>query len=634
MSLSTIMVVRLLTILLAVYSCEILAQEPSFDWARTVKADIRALVVDSKGNTLSSGTYSGWTDFGDGPFEHVLTSSGGSFIQKVDPFGKIIWVKSIHGQGGASILAMDVDDEGNMLIAGNISDTVDIDPGPGVQYLVGNGNSNLFVAKLDSDGNLMWAAVIEGEHEIICNSIVFDHTDNVLLTGSYWETVDFDPGIGIFELSPVFGRDLFILKLSPSGELVWGKSIGGVGSGDSGNSLVADSDGNIFVTGNFSDTVDFDPGSGGNELISNGNSDIFTLKLDSAGQLDWVIGNGGSVQDRGKSISIDNQGDILIGGTFGETVDFDPGPGILIYTSGNFTAFIQKIDKEGHLIWAKAIGSGNNSLSDMAIDNVGDVYATGSFHWTIDFDPGPGLSELIPKGMADIYTLKLDAFGDFLWAQSFGADENDFGRKLIVDHKGNVFVAGTFSGIVDFDPGPDTINHGFLFEGRSFLLKLEPCPVNTDADILPFGNGLGADATAAIYQWLDCSNGHSPIIGATNQSFFPVSNGDYSVEVTENGCTDTSACYSVLNVGIAENGFGTEFAVYPNPTKGGVTVDLGHEYQNVTITIRNVLGQVVSTINYDLIDKTIIELKGSAGVYFVDIVKETSAPVTIKIVKD
>src|SRR5690606_38357929 len=100
--------------------------------------------------------------------------------------------------------------------------------------------------------------------------------------------------------------------------------------------------------------------------------------------------------------------------------------------------------------------------------------------------------------------------------------------------------------------------------------------INTvDVSVTQNGLMLTANATADFYQWLDCNNGHSIIEGETRQSFTATNNGSYAVEITQNNCIDTSACYTITTLGVLENTFKNGLTVYPNPTRGIVTIDLG-----------------------------------------------------------
>jgi hypothetical protein len=130
---------------------------------------------------------------------------------------------------------------------------------------------------------------------------------------------------------------------------------------------------------------------------------------------------------------------------------------------------------------------------------------------------------------------------------------------------------------------------------------------------------LTANATGAGYQWLDCHKGFAPISSASHQSYTATSNGNFAVAVTQNGCTDTSACKTITGLGIIENNFGEYLKIYPNPTDGMLYIDLGTSQNKATAIVRNALGQDVLKKSFSNTDQLQLDIPGEAGVYFVAI---------------
>ncbi|NQZ38266.1 MAG: T9SS type A sorting domain-containing protein [Crocinitomicaceae bacterium] len=158
--------------------------------------------------------------------------------------------------------------------------------------------------------------------------------------------------------------------------------------------------------------------------------------------------------------------------------------------------------------------------------------------------------------------------------------------------------------------------------------------VNTiDNTVSVAGLTITATASTGTYQWLDCDNVNSAISGETNQLFTATANGNYAVEISENGCVDTSDCISITTVGIENKLLGLNVSVYPNPTSGNVTIDLGKEYVNVDITLMDITGKVVSTSSYSATDKVLVNIEGTAGVYFLNIQSEDKG-ITVKLLKN
>ena len=143
-----------------------------------------------------------------------------------------------------------------------------------------------------------------------------------------------------------------------------------------------------------------------------------------------------------------------------------------------------------------------------------------------------------------------------------------------------------------------------------------------------------ANATGASYQWLDCGNGKAVIPGETAKSFTATVNGDYAVEVTENGCTDTSICVTITKVGIIENDFGSILSIFPNPTTGKFNIDLGQAYHDVSITVSNILGQLISNQQFGTKQQMSIDLAGPEGFYLIEIQTGEGKSATLKVMRN
>jgi hypothetical protein len=157
--------------------------------------------------------------------------------------------------------------------------------------------------------------------------------------------------------------------------------------------------------------------------------------------------------------------------------------------------------------------------------------------------------------------------------------------------------------------------------------------VNTvDASVTATSSMLTANATGATYQWVDCNNGNAPISGETNNTFSPIVNGAYAVEVTENSCTLLSSCYNFVLSSVNTLDFSHNLAVYPNPTKGTFTIDLGAAYDNVAISITDISGRTVYQTTANQTALVSLELDQPAGIYFVSVTSENKHTV-VKLIK-
>nr|MBK9652690.1 hypothetical protein [Bacteroidota bacterium] len=315
----------------------------------------------------------------------------------------------------------------------------------------------IFVASffVNVDGqNFEWGRGFTGMGSAYSTTLAVDNSGNVYSAGLLSGVVDFDPGIGLFNLIAVDTNDLFVSKLDSDGNFLWAKQIGGNVYNDGVTSVAIDLNGDVIITGWFQSTVDFDPSSTTYYLTSQGAYDIFILKLDSAGNFIWANKIGGNGDDNCNSIVVDDSNNLVITGFFAGVVDFNPGQGFFgLVSIGAQDIFVSKYTNSGSFIWAKAIGgSGGDVGLDLALSPLDDVYCTGHFSNAVDFDPNIGVSNLISNGLTDIFIFKLDSDGNFIWAKSFGGVNSDGGNSIAIDVSGDLVSTGWFQGIVDFDP--------------------------------------------------------------------------------------------------------------------------------------------------------------------------------------
>jgi len=158
--------------------------------------------------------------------------------------------------------------------------------------------------------------------------------------------------------------------------------------------------------------------------------------------------------------------------------------------------------------------------------------------------------------------------------------------------------------------------------------------INTiDSSVTQNGITLSADLAGAAYQWLNCDNSFSIITGETNQSFTASVNGNYAVEITINGCVDTSACFTVNTVGIVENDFGNSLLIYPNPTNGNFIIDLGLNYESIAVRITDVNGKLIQSNSYNNSQLMELKLKEPAGVYLL-VIESGDKKAAIRLIKE
>ncbi len=291
----------------------------------------------------------------------------------------------------------------------------------------------------------------------------------------------------------------------------WARQLSGVNQDDytDGNAMVLDAERNIYITGNFSGTVDFDPGTGTHYMASAGGVyfNAFVCKLDAAGGFVWSKQLGGISGMESYAIAVDENKNVYTTGYFQSTADFDPGSGVYNLTTGATEAsiFISKLDSMGNFVWAKKIGDGSwDASSSMVIDN-GYLYISGQFDGTVDFDPGAGISNLTASSSSNVFVLKLDTSGNFVWVKQLGGTGTIENTSITVNKDG-VYTTGKFNGTIDFDPSSTSYNLTSVGFGSSIYIS----KLSNDGDFVftksindgllgASGNAISVDAQNNVY---------------------------------------------------------------------------------------------------------------------------------------
>ena len=428
--------------------------------------------------------------------------------------GDFVWAKSMSGTGADIAFSIFIDSSGNVYTTGRFAGTVDFDPGAGTSNLTSVGGTDIFISKLDSSGNFVWAKSVGSTSSDVANSISIDSSSNIYTTGRFRNTVDFDPGAGVLNLTSAGGDDIFISKLDSNGDFLWAKSMGGR-TNDRGSSIATDSSGNVYTTGRFTGTVDFDPGAGTSNLTSVGSDDIFLSKLNSSGDFVWAKSVGSTSSDVANSISIDSSGNVYTTGYIYDTADFDPGVGIFNLTPvGDADIFISKLDSSGNFVWAKSMGgTANDQGLSTSIDSSGNIYTTGYFAGTVDFDPGAGTSNLTSaSGSNDIFILKLGDTAPTLTevtAVGVVVNNNPINYTFSTDQAGTITYGGSCSSATtNATLGNNTITFNALSAGTysncTITVTDATSNISTPLTISPFsivvhsGGGSSTPSTPVI----------------------------------------------------------------------------------------------------------------------------------------
>lgn len=294
---------------------------------------------------------------------------------------------------------------------------------------------DIFIAKYDPNGNVLWAISVGGNSFDECRAICSDQNGNVYLSGFFFSPT-ITIGTNTLTNSSIFNDDIFIAKFDANGNVLWAKSAGGSGQ-DVSRSICVDPLGNVLITGDFS---------GGNcsfgsiVLNNSGGADLFVVKYDSNGNVLWARSAVGNSYDESDGICTDFNGDIFITGSSGSsTIAFGS---ILLANNNTHCLFLAKFDSNGNIMWARN-ANGINSSSDgfsVSTDAVGNVFLAGDFMGDLML----GSFSLGNTQGSDVLIAKYDSNGNVLWVIAGVGDQYDMGYAISANPDGSFFVSGIF----------------------------------------------------------------------------------------------------------------------------------------------------------------------------------------------
>lgn len=387
-----------------------------------------------------------------------------------------MWTNGIGSSDNDDSYSIDYDDSGNVYLAGWFSGTADFDPGVGVYNLTSAGITDVFVAKYNHSGQLVWAFRIGQYDRDGAMKVKINNSGEVLVTGFVRQNnIDFDPGPGSFLVNapglggtdPGHSGDIFLAKYSNGGQFIWAFVISGSYNSDLGESIDVDSLDNIYLTGAINATsttvADADPGIGVYNLAGAGKGHAFVAKYSTSSNFIWAFQLGTFGQNSSVKRIRMIPGDttfVISGHHISTNADFDPGPGVYpMNSNGNTDMFCGRYSINGKFIWAIGVGGSSQDLGmELRLDSFNNIYVSGSFSGSnVDFNPGVISSNLTSNGGTDGYIAKYDVLGNYIWAKNIGGSGNDF--NWTIDILGNILLSsGEFTQTVDFDPSPAVYN--------------------------------------------------------------------------------------------------------------------------------------------------------------------------------
>jgi len=407
------------------------------------------VITDANGNLYVTGLFQDTLTVG-----NVNLVSAGSFdvyLVKYDSAGNVIWAIS---EGGANFdmgTQLALDNNGNIYLTGGFIADITI----GNSSYLSNGGWNMFIAKYDSNGGLLWARNGGGVDYATSGALTIDANNDVYVTGQFHNTATF----GSLSLNGPGGNDLFIVKYEgSSGNELWGTYMGGANY-EYGYGIEVNSLGHIYVAGAFRDTSFF----GSQMLVSAGEYDGYVAKLDNLGNLVWIQQIGGVGFDYVLNLQMDAAENLYVTGLMEGQADFTSSASLT--SNGGSDMFVAKFDEQGGLIWANHGGGIDNDAGyDLALNSEGEVFVVGKMENVASF--GNGVS-VTGYGNADVLVTKYDESGNIVWAMNAGSAGSESAEGIVITPEDKIFVTGGLRGSATF--GPYVVNTGGeadIFIGR------------------------------------------------------------------------------------------------------------------------------------------------------------------------
>ena len=445
-------------------------------------ANTLTMAIDSSENVYVAGQFSGTVLFNPGdPGSSVTSVSGDGFLVKYNSSGVYQSVNTFDASnnGYAGINSLAIDSSGNVYVAGYFNGTVVFNPGDPGSSISSSGYS-VFLVKYDSSGVYQSVNTFDTSSGYASpTSLAIDSSGNVFVAGYFYGTVVFNPGDPVSSRTSI-NQDSFLVKYNSSGAYQSVKTFDASSGNTNTFTIAIDSSGNVYVAGQFSGTVVFNPGDPISSVTSSSNNG-FLVKYNSSAVYSWaktMQSNGNNVgQANSNSIATDSSGNKYVAGYFNGTVVFNPGDPSSSMTSSSNNGFLVKYNKDGIYQSVKIFDSSNGgyaATNSVSIDSNSNVYVAGYFNGTVVFNPGdPGSSVNSSSGYNKGFLVKYNSSGVYQSVKTFDADTNGgnaYIYSLAVDSICNVYVAGQFTGTVVFNPG-DPGSSVTSNNGDSFLVK-------------------------------------------------------------------------------------------------------------------------------------------------------------------
>jgi hypothetical protein len=649
---------------------------------------LKGMAIDENDHFYLSGTFQGTADFDPGSGSTTLNSAGASdiFISKYDTSGSFIWVKRIGGTGTESMTDFHMDAKNNLYLAGRFnSNTLDLNPGSGVNNVSHTSNFDSYVCKLDSSGAHKWSGAFGGSGIEFINAIATAGNGDVYLGGSFFGNVDVDMGNGVQLIStPGASDDFFYVKLDSAGVFQYVKVMGGIYN-DRVQDIVIDSTNTVYIAGTYDGTVDFDPSPGGvYELIST-NVDGFIATYTPAGNFLMVrqIGNGTGGASVKRMFVRNNY--VHVCGQYGLFMYVHTINGYTGFSGQGSDVYFFKMEKCATVLTASVslvpdtiFGCTGDSVTITAVPVNGGVAP--NYQWRLNGNSvsgilGPVFTGTVNAGntltcvlvskegcASNPFTPQIPVVNNLTPLQNpshfittspgiicngapvtFGVVATNVGTNPGYQwYQNNVLVPGATN--ATFSPATyannDNIACTLFPDGCTSLDSISNNTFMTvfqvpNSNVTVNGNTLTAQTNSAIYQWVDCNANFAPVPNATQQVFTPATNGSYALIISNSFCSDTSACFMITSIGLADNSFEATVQLRPNPADTKTELFIPKELKVHTVLITDITGRICGNNSLSGDEESLlIPLDGwRRGTYFLHLQHDTGVITKVLVVE-
>ena len=369
------------------------------------------------------------------------------------------WAKDVHTNAAewATDIAVDTTN-GEAVVVGVFNSDLSGFFGLGFFGAIGGG----FVAKYDANGNVIWAFSIGNNQDDACNGVTISPTGNIYVTGYFQNIADFK-GKSLLStiLTSVGGKDIFLAKYSPNGQLVWVRKAGG-SFDDEGFSVTTNTN-NIFVTGYFINSGSFSGIPTGSNAVD---ENMFVACYDSNGNAQWESDAGSGQSCFGRDITADNNAIYVTGDFKNSSLDLYDNVGgyfgsVLNSVASKEDGFVMSLNTAGQFLWANGIHSANTDFGRGIAQSGSSVYLTGSISSGANFPSYSGNPVNTTGSGLEIYLAQVDKISGLTnWVRSESGPGNEEGTSITIDTASTICLTGYFDSGLSFSGGPTISTSG------------------------------------------------------------------------------------------------------------------------------------------------------------------------------